>query len=233
MGRILWYAAVTWDYIRQMLPGILLAAAVFFAVRPWRKKRLVRLELTSSPRREAALLLFAAFCAGLAALTLFPSGFWETFLRLGLSPEGEKRLAVLFPRVEFLAAIRRINWIPSFLLGKTLGAWSAYMVLANTLIFLPVGFFPALLWRQGSCRRSILAGLFASGSIEFLQLFVGRATDVDDVILNTAGAFLGWLFYLLSARLAPQFIRTFQVEVRHGRETGDPKPAPGTGAGQL
>ena len=60
MGRILWYAAVTWDYIRQMLPGILLAAAVFFAVRPWRKKRLVRLELTSSPRREAALLLFAA-----------------------------------------------------------------------------------------------------------------------------------------------------------------------------
>lgn len=33
MGRILWYAAVTWDYIRQMLPGILLAAAVFFAVR--------------------------------------------------------------------------------------------------------------------------------------------------------------------------------------------------------
>ena len=36
MGRILWYAAVTWDYIRQMLPGILLAAAVFFAVRPWR-----------------------------------------------------------------------------------------------------------------------------------------------------------------------------------------------------
>ena len=141
MGRILWYAAVTWDYIRQMLPGILLAAAVFFAVRPWRKKRLVRLELTSSPRREAALLLFAAFCAGLAALTLFPSGFWETFLRLGLSPEGEKRLAVLFPRVEFLAAVRRINWIPSFLLGKTLGAWSAYMVLANTLIFLPVVFF--------------------------------------------------------------------------------------------
>lgn len=88
MGRILWYAAVTWDYIRQMLPGILLAAAVFFAVRPWRKKRLVRLELTSSPRREAALLLFAAFCAGLAALTLFPSGFWETFLRLGCLRKG-------------------------------------------------------------------------------------------------------------------------------------------------
>lgn len=151
--------------------GILLAAAVFFAVRPWRKKRLVRLELTSSPRREAALLLFAAFCAGLAALTLFPSGFWETFLRLGLSPEGEKRLAVLFPRVEFLAAIRRINWIPLFV-GKTLGAWSAYMVLA-TPDFSAGGFFSGAALAAGQLpRRSILAGLFASGSIEFLQLFV-------------------------------------------------------------
>ena len=85
MGRILWYAAVTWDYIRQMLPGILLAAAVFFAVRPWRKKRLVRLELTSSPRREAALLLTSmlvsvAICCALLNLVFYSDIWWSFFI---------------------------------------------------------------------------------------------------------------------------------------------------------
>ena len=31
--------------------------------------------------------------------------------------------------------------------------------------------------------------------IEFLQLFLGRSVDVDDVILNTLGGLLGYLLF--------------------------------------
>ena len=40
------------------------------------------------------------------------------------------------------------------------------------------------------------------------------------------GALCGFWLYLLLRRLAPKFTQRFQVEVRYGRETGDPKPAP-------
>ena len=72
MDTLLWYWAVSWDYVAQMLPCMLLAALVFFLLRPWRKKRLARQGMASGGLREAALLFFVMFCAGLAALTVFP-----------------------------------------------------------------------------------------------------------------------------------------------------------------
>ena len=63
---LLWYVEISWDYVAQMLPCMLLAALVFFLLRPWRKKRLARQGVASGGLREAALLLFVMFCAGLA-----------------------------------------------------------------------------------------------------------------------------------------------------------------------
>ena len=42
--------------------------------------------LVSPPLREGALLLFALFCAGLGALTLFPSGLWSYLLQPESAP---------------------------------------------------------------------------------------------------------------------------------------------------
>ena len=33
--------------------------------------------------------------------------------------------------------------------------------------------------------------------IEFLQLFLGRSVDVDDLILNTLGGLMGYLLFCL------------------------------------
>ena len=46
--------------------------------------------------------------------------------------------------------------------------------------------------------------------IEINQLFTYRATSVDDLILNTLGAAVGWLCFLLVARL-------FKVDTRAGK----------------
>ena len=62
MDTLLWYLAVSWDYVAQMLPCMLLAALVSFLLRPWRKKRLARQGMASGRLREAALLFFDVLC---------------------------------------------------------------------------------------------------------------------------------------------------------------------------
>jgi len=68
----------------------------------------------------------------------------------------------------------------------------------NVLIFAPLGFVPPLLWRRWRHLWAVVplsAGV--SCLIEFLQLFLGRSVDVDDVILNTLGGLLGYLLFCL------------------------------------
>ena len=79
MDTLLWYVAISWDYVAQMLPCMFLAAIAFFALRPWRKRRLARRGLASGVWRETVLLLFVMFGAGLAALTVFPANFWTLY----------------------------------------------------------------------------------------------------------------------------------------------------------
>ena len=59
MNTLLWYWEITWDYIYEMLPCMVLAAVAFFLFRPVRRRRLERLGLTSCIWREGALLAFA------------------------------------------------------------------------------------------------------------------------------------------------------------------------------
>lgn len=48
--------------------------------------------------------------------------------------------------------------------------------------------------------------------IELLQLFNRRATDIDDLLMNTLGAFVGFLIWLLYRKLfnkTPKEIQSF------------------------
>lgn len=77
-GELLWwYLGNARDYAAQMLPCMCAGMAVYALALPVRRRRLDRMGLVSPRRRELALLLFVMFAAGLAALTLFPAGFWR------------------------------------------------------------------------------------------------------------------------------------------------------------
>ena len=229
METLLWYLEITLDYIKQMLPCMAIGAGGFLALLHHRRRGLYRRGLQSGVVREIGLFVFVLFCAGLAALTVFPSNFWT----VSHWQEAFQGLRPFFPITPLSESVQYIGWTPTLFRGDTLGEWGFYMVAANALIFVPIGFFANLLWRRSRWWKGLAVGLCVSFTIEFLQLFVNRSTDVDDLILNTTGAFLGGLMALLLGKLAPRLTQKFQVEVRHGRETGDPKPAPGAGAGQL
>ena len=71
----------------------------------------------------------------------------------------------------------------------------------NVVLFLPLGFILPLLWTEfGNCKAVILAGAILSLIVELSQIINNRATDVDDLILNTLGTLLGFLINMLIHR---------------------------------
>jgi len=54
--------------------------------------------------------------------------------------------------------------------------------------------------------KVVVTGLSLSFLIEFIQIFIGRECEMDDLICNTLGAIIGYLMYLLLRRLFPKFV---------------------------
>lgn len=74
--------------------------------------------------------------------------------------------------------------------------------LLNVLLFVPLGFFLPALWENfRKVYWAVLFGMCASLLIELLQLLTFRATDVNDLMTNTLGTFVGWCL----GRTAPRF----------------------------
>ncbi|MFE4810512.1 VanZ family protein [Peribacillus simplex] len=70
--------------------------------------------------------------------------------------------------------------------------------LGNILLFVPFGICIAFKFKkQYRNFKIIITGFLFSLTIEVFQLFLSRRwTDVDDIILNTLGSFLGYLIFL-------------------------------------
>lgn len=188
----------TFDFLFRMIPGILAALILFLCLRPWRKQRLAGLGLTSSPLREGAMALFWMFCSGMMLLTLTPR--W--FNLLSIIIDCPASLPAFFTPGS-------INLTPLRTFG--LEPWMLYILLGNMIMFLPIGFFAALLWRGATWKRMLLLGFLTTLFIECWQLLIGRAFDVDDLLLNTLGVLLGGLLCQALRRLAPDLIDQFQV----------------------
>ena len=183
-----WYIRRILAYAGSMAPGALAALALFLCLGPWRRRRLARLGLRSGALREAALALLWMFSGGMAVLTLLPAG-WRDFpvsLRYGV------------PLGPFFAP----GTVNLTLFGTVRGHLD-FIDWGNILMFVPFGFLPALVWRGFTGRRALTLALAVTGSIECWQLLIGRAFDVDDLLLNTLGALLGWLLWRALDRLAP------------------------------
>ena len=84
----------------------------------------------------------------------------------------------------------------------------------NVLLFLPFGFFLPFFWKYFKAfHRTLFFGFCASLFIEVLQLFTFRATDINDLITNTLGTFLGWFLAKVIIQLFPS--------ISPSRKTGD------------
>ena len=148
--------------------------------------------------------------AGIAAIILIPT-FWLLNRYCFRNP----RRAVCYLIMSlYLAAVDAVVGLPSLLyirFDQNINlAPFAYMFsdyrnsLLNVLLFVPLGFFLPVLWKR--FRSFLWTGLFGlsfSLTIELLQLFTLRATDINDLMTNTTGTILGWLLGRLVLKLFP------------------------------
>lgn len=75
--------------------------------------------------------------------------------------------------------------------------------LLNLILFIPFGFFSAGVLKKLRSKwiYGILIGLIFSLTVEFLQTFIGRFVELEDVLMNTMGAFIGYEIMVLVIKL--------------------------------
>lgn len=104
-----------------------------------------------------------------------------------------------------LSAMHSLNLIPFQFITTEWGMSTRKQItqeIANVMMFVPLGFiFPAVYKRLRRGRWTILCAMGVSFCIEFMQYFIGRSADVDDVLLNTCGGAIGYLLFIAVSRL--------------------------------
>jgi len=69
----------------------------------------------------------------------------------------------------------------------------------NILLFIPLGFMLPCIWKKYEVLwKTAVSGITFSFIIELSQLFnINRVTDIDDLLMNTLGALIGWVIFRL------------------------------------
>lgn len=78
----------------------------------------------------------------------------------------------------------------------------------NVILFLPLGFFLSLLYKQyNRISKVAFVGFLLSLSVELVQMFGHGATDINDLITNIAGTCLGYGLYQLFSKLTQKELK--------------------------
>ncbi len=84
-------------------------------------------------------------------------------------------------------------------------------IIGNIVLFIPFGFFTSYYLNQKKVLVPTFITLAVSLCAEAIQYHIGRVFDVDDILLNVFGGFLGYLIFIgLSAIRSklPKFMRS-------------------------
>ena len=104
-----------------------------------------------------------------------------------------------------IAAQRSLNLIPFQFITETWAMEARKQItqsIANILMFLPLGFiFPIAFAKMRKLWSTTICMMLFSFLIEFIQYFVGRSADIDDLMLNTLGGILGYLVFYIFSKL--------------------------------
>ncbi len=185
------------DHILTCLPWMAAFSAVYIPA------RLLALRKPSRLSHEAALYLLWMTVAVILSQTLSADGKVTGF---SFSPA-----SALNPNL--------YNYIPFYfvkrliaLVGKS-GFYGFLFinVVGNVAIFLPVGFCARWAYSFGILKATLFGAAF-SLFVELCQIPTNRNTDIDDLILNTAGALAGALLFAAA---------TAVFKAKKGKESGD------------
>ena len=119
---------------------------------------------------------------------------WMVLLTLYLNA---MYIVIGVPGVQYICWDPTLNLIPF----QDFSARNMEGMVLNAIMFAPLGFLlPAYFERYRRWGRTLAAGFLTSLTVELIQMFTFRATDVDDLIMNTLGTLVGFLLAKLVLR---------------------------------
>ncbi|SDG99999.1 VanZ family protein [Desulfosporosinus hippei] len=109
-----------------------------------------------------------------------------------------------FNLIPFKTIITYISWVSD----DNIDVWF-FNLFGNVLAFMPMGFLLPLVFTKLKSAKALVITTFTTSSVlEGIQLITKLGTaDIDDVILNTLGGFLGYLLLMNGLRLLRKSVR--------------------------
>jgi glycopeptide antibiotics resistance protein len=162
-------------------------------------------------RRELLVMAFAIYCLAVIRVTIFP-----LHLNIGYGQRSTPSINII-PFAEMFRGFHLNHFSFAFMIRHL-----ESNLVGNILLLLPLGFFLPTLWTKlRSFKRTLLIGILSSLSIEtaqyifaYLGLSIGRASDIDDVILNSIGVIFGYLVFQ-SISCGIRYFRRYGTFSRH------------------
>lgn len=71
-----------------------------------------------------------------------------------------------------------------------------YNVIGNIVLFIPFGYFVSDYLKAKKINHILIVSIIISLTAELIQYKIGRAFDIDDIMLNVVGAIIGFMFYI-------------------------------------
>lgn len=152
---------------------------------------------------DFVLILFTGYLFAMLSQTVFPDidfGIW--------SDTGRPYLNIHYHIGNSIFGVNLIPFKTIFLyitgteLIKVLNPGDVIKVrilnlFGNLLMFMPMGFFLPIITKKHSFKTTLCISVIITVLIEIIQFFIGRSSDIDDVILNSIGCCLGFLCFSL------------------------------------
>jgi len=159
------------------IPTIFVALIIMALLYPVRFRNLKVRGLKTTACHEICILLFVSYTAFLLSATLNLETIWVCLFHGWPLPERVPVEGTL--NISLFSGLHTV--------------WDCIMLCGNILLFIPFGCFIALLWEKATWWVPTIWGVCLSFGIECIQLHIGRIFELEDIVLNVCGAFLGWL----------------------------------------
>lgn len=170
-----------------ILIGIIII--IFYAI--------ISLILKIKPKKIIVSCIFIAYLTAVAVVTLFP--------------------ILIDDKVEYFGNLTWYNFIPFKTIAQTLQygvtTTAIVQILGNILMSVPFGIFIMIFLDKPKWWNMLLFALALTVSIELSQMIIGfainnmyRTVDIDDIILNVIGTYIGYGIYkILPSKIKKQF----------------------------
>lgn len=195
-------------YVRDLLVLMLFGTPLYIIFRinylKWKMKRLNRWDETTKfalPKEEYLRELI------MGVFVLFMTGLF-LFVSIG---DYRNPISMVKYAVERLRTKAGMNLVPFRTIDRYYRHYHFWddiflvNVLGNVAMFIPWGFCLPLLWKKNQkIWKAFAFAILLPCCIEFMQLFIGRQVDVDDILLNFLGGICGAILYLVISMLLPK-----------------------------